>query len=526
MPISAMVDAAMEHTAVLEPLQKEIVLSVDGQQIAGETSQTPESDNPSFGMPRDGITPPFSLEAVSGLSDINATRRAIIDAIARNSVGLGVGAEALHPTPTDNVVERSQTLLEYLDACSMRDSRMERPTFIEHLFMVKTDEESCGQGALEVSRNVTTGRIDGFFYVPGRRVRRLRNRDGYLLTSPDGNPDNATRFCNFGEAVEYDDDGTPTSNRRSDLNELLVFRLHTPENRDYGAPRDLALLPDYMADKLAAEANIGFFDSSGTPPTLVFIGTDEQADGRTVAQGGSVKLKLNSSVTAAIGRTLASDSARQHRVAILPLPPKGKVETVQLGKVSDKDLGFVNFRKDLVGRQLSAFRMSRIFISTDTQAGGRYEAEVERAITLEQVFDPEQVRYEKRIQRLVLTDLGFGDLTLKFKRLAVESDQAKRQGAEAMGITSTITNREFREAHGYGPLPEHDSDNADEAAAAGKVPKGWNDKLVEGGANLKARPSENTPSQQDNRGLKDGQGGRPPSQKPQDNVPQDQGGNA
>lgn len=519
----------------LEELQKEVVLTIDGAPIEGASSQPLDTDDPGLGMPDDGITPPFSLEAVAALSEYNPTRKAIIEAIARNTVGLGISAEP----PIEGgqaraeVAEQAKVILDYLDACSGRDTRMESPTFLEHLYMVKTDEEACGQGGLEVSRNRVTGRIDGFFYVPGKRIRRLADRSGYLIVSPDGDVTRATRLVNFGTRCEYDEEGhliegSPKGTR----NELLIFRLHTTENRDYGAPRDLAMLPDYTADRLAAEANIGFFDSGGTPPTLVFVGTTSQG-AKQSSESATVKLKLNANVTTAIGRTLRSDSARQHRVALLPLPENGKVEQVQLGKVSDKDVGYVNFRKDLLSRQLSAFRLSRIFISTD-EGGGRYDAEVQRALTLEQVFDPEQVRYEKRLHRTIMRDLGFDDLVLKLKRLAVESDQARRDSAESLATVGAITNREMRAAFGYGPLPEHtevapdpitdpEAHDAHKKALAdkGMVPKGWNDSLVSGGANVKARPSEKSTSEPDNRGLKDGTGGRPPSDDPKNNENED-----
>ena len=50
-----------------------------------------------------------------------------------------------------------------------------------------------------------------------------------------------------------------------------------------------------------------------------------------------------------------------------------------------------------------------------------------------------------------------------------------------MAETETITRREYRKAHGYGPLPE-----AAEGATPGEgqVPHGWNDEIV-----TKAKPA-------------------------------------
>ena len=139
---------------------------------------------------------------------------------------------------------------------------------------------------------------------------------------------------------------------------------------------------------------------------------------------------------------------------------------------------------------------------------GRYTAEVQRAITLEQLFDPEQQRYEHRLGETILRDLGFGHLKLVFRRLAVEDDATRREAANDMAEKGVITRREMRRAHGYGPLPE-----ASEGATpgVGQVPSGWNDELIE----VAPPPgAENRGGPVDNTGLDDGIGGRAQSERP------------
>ena len=150
---------------------------------------------------------------------------------------------------------------------------------------------------------------------------------------------------------------------------------------------------------------------------------------------------------------MKSDGGNRHRVAIIPVPPGTKTEAVKLGEFSDRDVGFVSYRQDNARRTLSAFRLQPIFVPAVSDEG-RYTAEVQRAITLEQLFDPEQRRWESFLTEGLLRELGYANLRLKFKRLAIEDDKSRRDSAESMAEMSALTHREYRAAHGYGPLPE------------------------------------------------------------------------
>jgi capsid portal protein len=485
-----------------EVILKAHMFGMDGPE--GESSQRSQDDE-GFGTPEDAIVPPLDPEQLARLSKISGTRRSCIEAIARNTVGLGYelvvapGHEHDLKDPS-TLITRATHRLEELAA---RDHRLGHPTFTEFMMAVKTDEEETGLGAFEVSRDKRTGQPDGIFHVPGKRVRRRKEKvgGGWILTGEDGTEDDAVRFYDFGDKVTYTKKGRPTNKlqdgRSWEVNELMVFRLYTSESRDYGLPRDVALAADYLADKLAVESNVSFFDSSGTPPTVIFVAGEESRE------GGTVKFKVPQQTVDRIAGTLKADAGHRRRVAIVPVPPGTKADVHQLGQVSDRDMGFIEFRKDNKSRILAAFRMAPIFIS-DTGSAGRYTAEVERAITLEQVFDPEQDRYEAKLVNTLLRDMGFLQLGLRFKKLAVENDSARRDSADKMAEVENITRREHRAAHGYGPLPEKETDKKPEDE--GLVPSGWNDQLVK-----KEKPSkagERRVEGDDNRGLRPGIGAR------------------
>lgn len=464
---------------------------------AGKSAQSQVND--ALKGPAETLTPPLPLGALSKLSEVNGTRKACIEAIALNTVGLGVEAVREAKDATTDAAEEAAAIVAELDKLSRRDTIAGSPSFVEQLRMVKTDEESCGWGFLEVSRNRTTGDVDGLYHVPAHRMRRLADRRGYVLVSRDGSADVEASFVNFGDRVDEQGEVTGGSN------EVIVFRVYSPESRDYGMPRDSVLALEYAADKLAAESNVGFFDSSTVPPSILFLSGEQRKDGTNVTL--TVPQETVDSVTEA----LKPGGSRQRTVAVVPLPAGSKVDHVMLAKRSERDIGNDVFRENVRLRTRQAFRISPIFVAEE--GGGRYDAEVQRALTLEQVFDPEQRKYEDHLTPL-LQALGKDGWRLKFRRLAVEGDQARRDSADALALTAAITNRELRAAHGMGPLPEHESETDTERAALdGKMPKGWNDKLVTspkapqqpfGGAN------DGSPfPRPDGRGLQAGLGGRP-----------------
>ena len=338
------------------------------------------------------------------------------------------------------------------------------------------------------------------------RVRRLADRSGWVLLAADGNLDTAVRFYNYGEKVDYDRQLRPTGTlipgRRWARNELIRFKLYASEDRDYGLPRDVAMAVEYAGDRLAKESNVSFFDSSGTPPTVIFVQGEEARDGM-----GKISFRVPRETSDRIADTLKSDAGHRHRVAIIPVPPGTTTKDVKLGEFSDRDVGFVNFRQDNARRTLSSFRLQPIFVPAVNDSG-RYTAEVQRAITLEQLFDPEQRRYEDVITEGILRELGYEHLRIKFKRLAVEDDKARRDSAQTMSEIGALTNREYRAAHGYGPLPEAAKDADPEP---GQVPYGWNDELVQ--PKGQPRGAENREPFDDTRGLRPGIGAREESQR-------------
>lgn len=478
--------------------------------VADGVSTQPK-DDVAYVTPEDAITPPLSLEHLAQLTGQVSNRRQIIEAVAANTVGQGYSIEPANEHATEDSAEEAAEVRADLEACWARDTRLDRPTATTGFYSVKYDEEECGQGYIEVSRNRVTGKINGLFHLPGSRMRRLANREGWVLLKPGwaggtSRDPQATRFYNFGEKVAYNEDGTPQprladTGRRWATNEVLSFRLYTSESRDYGLPRDVALASDYAGDRLAAASNLGFFDSSGVPPTVLFIQGEENS------QGGKVNFTVPQQTVERLANTMKSNAGTRSRVAIVPVPPGTKVNGVTLAERPDADPAFNGYRDANLKRELSAFRLQPVFVAVADD--GAVNVEVQRSITMEQLFNPEQTRWEDRLNSTILRELSGGRFGIRFARLEVENNAVKREAANKAAEHGAITNREYREANGWQPLPEAAFTAGAELdwrgqkwesakPAPGQVPHGWNDALMV--AKGLPRGAENRNQLTDNRG--------------------------
>ena len=174
----------------------------------GKSTQPEDQDN--RWTPNDSIDPPENLDRLASLTGVSPIRRSCIAAITLNTVGLGyelVPRDGMEDDVQEGDIDLAR---ERLDECARRDVRSESPTFGELIQMVKWDEQEVGNGYLEVSRNRLTGEIDGLFHAPGKRVRRLKDRSGWVIGSRGNVENDRIRFDNFGDKVAYQD-GRPVS---------------------------------------------------------------------------------------------------------------------------------------------------------------------------------------------------------------------------------------------------------------------------------------------------------------------------
>ena len=450
--------------------------------------------------PEDTLIPPEDPLMLSRLTEASQPRKTCLEAMARNTVGLGWDVMPWPEHEGDVNEDMVRDARHALDSLARRDKRLDRPAFWDLIYAVKHDTEECGNGGVEVSRNKRTGKIDGLYHVPGKLIRRKKDRDGWVMgmnesaaAQLDLNLER-TDFYNFGEKVAYNAKGEPQPKlaegaTRWSTNELIPFKVYTSESRDYGLPRDSSLVVEYAAARFVAEWTSSFFESSGTPPTALFIQGEETRDGKRI------RFTVPTATVRRIEQGLKTGGAPGDKVVIIPVPPGTQVKDVKLGQMSDRDLTFGEFKKLHRHNVGSAFRLMPIFYG-DVDDSGRYTAEVQRALTLEQVFDPDQRYVEDRLWTTLMGDLGFSPLRVVFKRLAVEGNAVKRESAQNGAEIGAVTMGEWRDANGLGPLPEQ------------LYGKGVNDRIINAGPPPGAENRVAVEATEDTRGLRPGIGGR------------------
>lgn len=451
--------------------------------IEVKSSQPPEED---LWTPEEAVTPPADLEALAKLTQQSRTRRSCIAAIVTNTVGLGVGVEPVKGKEADKPEQEPEEVLDALDELAGQDDRSGNPTFKSLVERVKWDEQEVGNGYIEVARNKTTGEINALFHVPGKRVRRRQDRDGWVMGP---NPSNAltlgqkrTLFYRFGKKVKYDSEGKPLSTLNGpgmkwDINELIPLQLYTSESRDYGLPPDAQLLTDYLADSRAADTNLAFFDSSGVPPSVLFVKVPIPT-----GDADEIELEIDPALAQRIADLLKPTLGSRSRVAIVPLPEGVEVQREDLAIMSERDMGYIEFRRDNRRATLGAWRLAPIFVA-DIEDTNYSTAEIEKTISKEQVFDPEQERTASLLTRALLREIA-PEYEFNFAEIDVNSGQENRTSANDAADRGAITHGEYRERHGLPRLPEADEvkdpeNTIPEDPKPGEVEFGWNDELFD-----------------------------------------------
>jgi capsid portal protein len=449
-------------------------------------SRQPQDEDPY--TPNEAIDPPENLEGLARLTGVGRTRRSCIAAVVLNSVGRGATIQLREGE--DGSEDELIAARRRLDELSRRDHRLKRPDFLRQLGAVCWDRNEVGNGYIEVSRNRTTGQIDGLFHIPGKRLRRLRTRDGWILgpRARSSAGDDRVRFYDFGAKVQYDDEGRPlaklaSNGMRWEINEIIPLQIYTSESSDYGLPPDASLALDFAGDKKAAEANLGYFDSSGVPPSIIFV-TGKEADGE---DDEDVEFEVDPSIARSLGDAMLASGGRQKRVVVVPVPPGTKAEKIDLAVLSDRDIGYVGYRRDNRRATMGSWRLAPIFIA-DIEDTNYSTAEIEIRITRDQVFDPEQREVAGILNETIIRELD-PRFQIVFDSMPIEIPEAQRSAADSAADRGLMTNGEYRDAIGLAQLPEGTPEQIAKGEAS--VPEGWAQQLVSPrGGKPAARPED------------------------------------
>lgn len=339
----------------------------------------------------DGVIPhPFPMDAMMDLNNRSVTRRACIEALATNVCKLGYTIKKLDPNAeAETTDEVSDQVTDLLEEWAGKDDE----SFSNLLYRVVYDVESCGNGYLEVSRDLE-GNIAGLHYAPAHTIYIKADRSGYIQKVGL----KKVPFYNFGDVWTINNDGSRRLNkdRNARVKELIHFKLPASGSKFYGEPRDVPAIPTYFGDEQARKQNNKFFTHGATPEVLLVFRVNPN-DAKTIYGSGNLNVKIPESFKKDMEnffrRTLTS---KELVPGILNLPAGVELKVERLSS-EQKEAGWSKFREDNRKEIQEAFRTPDVILAL---SGSNYaSAMAEKSVYLEQVIEPEQTSLSEKLMR-------------------------------------------------------------------------------------------------------------------------------
>ena len=392
----------------------------------------------------DVVEPPYNLIALGQLYDESAVLHAVVDARVMNTVGLGFAWE-----PTLKAKKQIERGHKSEDAASrirsahqkeqdllneVFDTFNEEETFIESLIRIWLDVLTLGNGYMEIGRT-TSGKIGYIGHVPGTLVRVRRERDGFVQTAnQSGNAMNSVFFRNFQDSTTVD-----PVNADPNPNEMIHFKLYTPNNSYYGIPPSVAALHAIMGDKFAKEFNIDYFENKAIPRYAIIL--------KGVKLSEKSKREL-------IQYFRNEVKGKNHGTLVVPLPSivgSNNQADIKFEKLEAdiQDGSFDKYRRANRDEIISSYRVPPTKVGVLDNANLAVSRDADKTFK-SQVVGPDQAIAEKKINRVVkeFTDL----FRLKLVQLDVIDEDLKSRIHDRYARIGAMNINEIRQVIGLQPV--------------------------------------------------------------------------
>jgi len=289
----------------------------------------------------------------------------------------------------------------------------------EVFYLIKVDEETTGNGYLEVVRD-NSGKIVELHHCPATTIRRRLMKSG--LSDPRfrrGDGSTARRvygfiqiraaqkryFKEFGDlrvmnsftGVWHGGEQMLMPGQRA--TEILHFRNYDPTSTYYGAPRYVPAASAIAGNRQAAIRNVSFFENDAVPRMALLV------------SGGRVTNESMQQIEDFI-RGKGRGVEQAHRVMVIQVEPhkvgfqqqnKVMVELKPLTVGVTEDASFQTYRKANDEEVREIFGLAPVFFSTENV--NKASAAVSREITNEQEFEPDRLSREYLINQTIVSDL-------------------------------------------------------------------------------------------------------------------------
>jgi PBSX family phage portal protein len=334
------------------------------------------------------VTPPYDLDMLAKLYEMNAAHNAAVTMKAVNIVGLGWDwvytdrvrfelsklqkkSQSSYETALNKFEEEKIALNEQLDLLN------DDETFSEVMTKIWTDVESLGVGYLEIGRN-NSGKINYLGHVPGQTVRVRGSRDGFIQMVSN----KYVYFRNFGDEESKNPLGTDST-----PNEMMQFKKYTPNSTYYGIPDIIPALPAALGDKFAREYNLDYFENK-TVPRYAFI-----------LKGARLSAKAEQTLINYFKNEL---KGKHHGTLYIPIPAgfgqqvEAEFKEIEVGI---QEGSFTEYLKENRAEILMVHRVPPGKVGIHEKTNLAVSRDADKTFK-EQVCAPEQSRVEKKINKI------------------------------------------------------------------------------------------------------------------------------
>jgi PBSX family phage portal protein len=387
------------------------------------------------------VPPPYDLDSLAKLYEINPAHNAAVTAKAYNIAGLG------WELVEDPEVMFKQEVLEEKNKEQAKTYNMSlkrkqvklmkqiyelnvEEEFGEIMVKVWTDVESMGNGYIEIGRN-RDGSIGYIGHIPANTIRIRSARDGFIQITGD----KYTFFRNF-----QDDAANPLGNDPNP-NEVLHIKKYAPNSTYYGVPDIVAAMSAITGDKLAKDYNIEYFENKAVPRYAFItkgVRLSEESQQR-LADFFTNELK-----------------GKNHGTLYIPLPATmnqnvdAKFEPIE---VRPQEQSFDKYIKEARLEVLIVHRVPPSKVGVYENSNLAISRDADKTFK-EQVCGPEQRRLERKLNRIMkeFTD----EFVLKFKEADIIDADVRSRMHDRYLRTKVMSPNEVRREIGMPSDPEGD----------------------------------------------------------------------
>lgn len=413
---------------------------LDGYATKGESQQLPADPyQGSYGGRGRGLMqPPYSLDALAQLPELNTYHMRCCVTKARDTAGLGFEMVPVEGTGEDASEEQKKVALGFFRNLS--------EPITETLNKAQFDCEAVGMFYVEVE--VVNGVPVDMHHIPAHTMRV--HKSGKRFAQVRG-----SKIAWFNEASAEGTisvkDGQPTDDPNQIANEVIVGATYSPKSDYYGVPEVIPAIGAIRGHLAQRDYNVAFFRNHGIPAYAVYVYGDYDLgdyvndEGEVVPDGDPTG---DYATNRAIKRYFAQASKNPHSTLILTIPsasPEGQVKVeIKPLSIEVKEASFTIYRKDnrdevLTAHGVDPYRAGIAEVGSLSGTTAKQATEIYKM----SIINPRQAKMEHLINKHIVTRLGCTDWRFKLVEIDTSDELHDVDMLQKMWLMGGVTANEI-----------------------------------------------------------------------------------